>query len=78
MIQIENLTLYLRQSNDGSFISTNHHFHDSVIGQLTFTHPHRPGYSLQMKTLEALKIIPALKNYWLHQLNIHIFAEKES
>jgi hypothetical protein len=31
-----------------------------------------------IKVEEALKVIPAFKQFWLHQLHIHIIAEKET
>lgn len=33
---------------------------------------------LKLQTEEALKVIPAFKHYWLHQLQVHIIAERES
>lgn len=33
---------------------------------------------MRLKVDEALKVVPALKHFWLHQLNIEILAEQET
>ena len=70
------MTVFLKQNEAGSFIGTNTHFSDSSKGDLTFVHPSKSSNALSMKVEEALKTIPALKAYWLHQLNIEILSEK--
>lgn len=59
-------------------ISTNTHFADSSLGKLTLINPNNSSECIILKAEEALKVIPAYKQFWLHQLHIHIIAEKES
>ena len=73
-----NNLVYLKNSENGSFISTNTHFDDAVNGELTFEEPNFENRFLKLRTEEALKLIPAVRHYWLHQLHIHMIAEKES
>ena len=65
-------------TEEGTFISTNSHFSDSSNGELTFLHPSKPDQCISLKTEEALKVIPALKAYWLHQLSIEITSEMQT
>jgi len=38
-ISVGSLTVYLKQTMEGSYIGTNHHFKDSSSGELTFIDP---------------------------------------
>jgi hypothetical protein len=77
-LQVGSKILYLKQTPEGSFISTNYHFEDSPAGNITLVHPNDPEQGLSIKVEEALKVIPAIKHFWLHQLNIEILAEEET
>lgn len=67
---------YLKQKEEGTFISVNTFFEDSPNGNITLVHPADSNKILSIEVNEAIKVTSHNKNYWLNELSKVIVAEE--
>jgi hypothetical protein len=58
--------IYIKSSQEGSFIGVNHFFNDDPNANITLVHPDNNALTWKANTDEAIKLVLGAKHYYLN------------